>query len=178
MPRSFLLFSSKYVKCVSPIQQHSASHCVQITVLSLLSAVRGGGKQQMTHWCEMITQLLCDFLLLLTKCVTSDGWIRAHGNQFALHIAPASLNKRAEGGVNEVCLQRAHSLKLPVILFSLSHRNWVSVADLFHRFGFINEKKKTSCCPILRDKANWDFPLTESCKNITRPHKLIWWHWF
>lgn len=142
MPRSFLLFSSKYVKCVSPIQQHSASHCVQITVLSLLSAVRGGGKQQMTHWCEMITQLLCDFLLLLTKCVTSDGWIRAHGNQFALHIAPASLNKRAEGGVNEVCLQRAHSLKLPVILFSLSHRNWVSVADLFHRFGFINEKKK------------------------------------
>lgn len=142
MPRSFLLFSSKYVKCVSTIQQHSASHCVQITVLSLLSAVRGGGKQQMTHWCEMITQLLCDFLLLLTKCVTSDGWIRAHGNQFALHIAPASLNKRAEGGVNEVCLQRAHSLKLPVILFSLSHRNWVSVADLFHRFGFINEKKK------------------------------------
>lgn len=178
MPRSFLLFSSKYVKCVSTIQQHSASHCVQITVLSLLSAVRGGGKQQMTHWCEMITQLLCDFLLLLTKCVTSDGWIRAHGNQFALHIAPASLNKRAEGGVNEVCLQRAHSLKLPVILFSLSHRNWVSVADLFHRFGFINEKKKTSCCPILRDKANWDFPLTESCKNITWPHKLIWWHWF
>lgn len=178
MPRSFLLFSSKYVKCVSTIQQHSASHCVQITVLSLLSAVRGGGKQQMTHWCEMITQLLCDFLLLLTKCVTSDGWIRAHGNQFALHIAPASLNKRAEGGVNEVCLQRAHSLKLPVILFSLSHRNWVSVADLFHRFGFINEKKKTSCCPILRDKANWDFPLTESCKNITRPHKLIWWHRF
>lgn len=147
MPRSFLLFSSKYVKCVSPIQQHSASHCVQITVLSLLSAVRGGGKQQMTHWCEMITQLLCDFLLLLTKCVTSDGWIRAHGNQFALHIAPASLNKRAEGGVNEVCLQRAHSLKLPVILFSLSHRNWVSVADLFHRFGFINEKKKNQLLP-------------------------------
>lgn len=91
----------------------------------------------------MITQLLCDFLLLLTKCVTSDGWIRAHGNQFALHIAPASLNERVEGGVNEVCLQCAHSLKLPVILFSLSHRNWVSVADLFHRFGFINEKKKT-----------------------------------
>lgn len=147
MPRSFLLFSSKYVKCVSPIQQHSASHCVQITVLSLLSAVRGGGKQQMTHWCEMITQLLCDFLLLLTKCVTSDGWIRAHGNQFALHIAPASLNKRAEGGVNEVCLQRAHSLKLPVILFSLSHRNWVSVADLFHRFGFINEKKNKQLLP-------------------------------
>lgn len=147
MPRSFLLFSSKYVKCVSTIQQHSASHCVQITVLSLLSAVRGGGKQQMTHWCEMITQLLCDFLLLLTKCVTSDGWIRAHGNQFALHIAPASLNKRAEGGVNEVCLQRAHSLKLPVILFSLSHRNWVSVADLFHRFGFINEKKKNQLLP-------------------------------
>lgn len=147
MPRSFLLFSSKYVKCVSTIQQHSASHCVQITVLSLLSAVRGGGKQQMTHWCEMITQLLCDFLLLLTKCVTSDGWIRAHGNQFALHIAPASLNKRAEGGVNEVCLQRAHSLKLPVILFSLSHRNWVSVADLFHRFGFINEKKNKQLLP-------------------------------
>lgn len=178
MPRSFLLFSSKYVKCVSP---HPTTQC--LSLCSDYSAVtpvcsQRGGKQQMTHWCEMITQLLCDFLLLLTKCVTSDGWIRAHGNQFALHIAPASLNKRAEGGVNEVCLQRAHSLKLPVILFSLSHRNWVSVADLFHRFGFINEKKKTSCCPILRDKANWDFPLTESCKNITRPHKLIWWHWF
>lgn len=156
MPRSFLLFSSKYVKCVSP---HPTTQCLSLcsdySAVAPVCSQRGGNSRWLTdvkwlHNCCVI--FFCSWLNVWHLMVE----FVLMGIQFALHIAPASLNKRAEGGVNEVCLQCAHSVKLPVILSSLSHSNWVSVADLFHRFGFINEKNKTKTfCLIIQFAAQF-----------------------